>query len=196
MNVKTDKEIINGILEDDDKTLRFIYKKYYPKIKIMVMTFRNVNIIADDIFQEGLTRAIMNIKAGKFEGRSSFLTYFSGICKNVCLKELSNNKYASPVIDDIAKADDEQQNFELIKFVIRLKDSMDAKCIEIINCRFGLDENQNTIVEHKKTGNVRFEKIAKKLGIKTDNARQRFKRCLKKLQQNISNHPEFSKHLS
>ena len=196
MNVKTDEEIIKGILEDDNKTLRLIYKKYYPKIKIMVMTFRNVNLVVDDIFQEGLTRAIINIKAAKFEGRSSFLTYLSGICKNICFKELSNYKYTSSDVEVLPEENENQANFELIKFVLQVKDSLDRKCIEIINYRFGLNENQNIFIEEKKSGNIRFEEIAEKLGIKADNARQRFKRCIEKLQENIYNHPEFSEYLS
>ena len=196
MNVNTDKEIIKGILEDDNKTLRYIYQKYYPKIKIMVMTFRNVNLIVDDIFQEGLTRAIINIKDGKFEGRSSFLTYLSGICKNICFKELSNIKHTSSAVENLPEENEDQANFELIKFVLQLKDSLDTKCIEIINYRFGLNKNQNIFIEQKKPENVRFEVIAEKLGIKADNARQRFKRCIEKLQENILNHPEFSEYLS
>jgi hypothetical protein len=78
----SDDVILEGILENSNAVFGYIYKSYYPKIKRMVWTFKNTLLQPDDVFQEGLTRAVMNIRNGKFRGDSSFSTYLNGICYN------------------------------------------------------------------------------------------------------------------
>jgi RNA polymerase sigma factor (sigma-70 family) len=177
-------EIISGILNNDDKMIRYIYKLYYPSIKIMVNSFRNLVLVAEDIFQEGLMRAVINVREQKFKGESSFKTYLSSICRNICLKEL---KIVTDLreIDHVGLASEttESDQDALINRMTFLKNNMDENCKQIIDLRFGLSSNQEDsgLVTEPKVGNIKFEDIAKLLDVEVDNARQRFKRCLEKL---------------
>ena len=46
----------------------------------------------EDIYQDGFTIAVVNIRNGKFRGESSFSTYLNSICRNICLKKLKESR--------------------------------------------------------------------------------------------------------
>ena len=184
----SESEILEGINGNDDKMISYIYKNYYPGIKSMTNSFNNKYLDSDDVFQEGLTRAIINVKENKFNGTSSFYTYLTSICRNVCLKEIQK----SMKTNDLGKSDAEPvyietSNDELINRMIILKDRMDEACRQIIDLRFGIKKDKPFwLGEEESIENIRFEEIAKQLNIETDNARQRFKRCFEKLKNALS----------
>jgi len=87
-SIKDDQTaLIQGIKQGDSKVIRQVYRQDFAKIKTMVNNFQYIDLDAQDVFQEGLTRAIMNIRRGMFKGESAFSTYLYGICRNICLKE-------------------------------------------------------------------------------------------------------------
>jgi RNA polymerase sigma factor (sigma-70 family) len=173
----TDEAIILGILHQDEALIGAVYRLYYPKIKKMVYTFRNTALDPDGIFHEGLTRAVTNIREGKFRRESSFLTYLNGICRIICLKELKRkhtvqiDRYDFPV-------ENESYDFDTLNLLLKVKERLEEKCRNIIDLRFGFDDS-----ESGKT--IPFEEVARILDMTADNARQRFKRCLDKLREFI-----------
>lgn len=175
----SDEQIISGILNNDDKIIGSVYKEYYQRIKKMIYTFRNITLDPDDIFQEGLTRAIINIREGRFRGESSLLTYLNSICRNICLKELSR-KRTEPIEDQKLNEEDKSIDFELIDELLIIRNQMEEKCRTIIDLRFGLNDN-HPIKDSS------FDEIAAFLGLTAENARQRFKRCMDKLREFVKN---------
>jgi len=181
----SESEILEGLTQESDVMISYIYKNYFPGIKLMVFRFHSLILDAEDVFQEGLTRAILNIRDQKFKGGSTFNTYLTSICRNICLKELDRAKKI-PASDynpaEYLEPDFDQE--ELISRIITLKDRMDENCRYIIDLRFGLPtENDQEYLDGSADNNVRFEEIARKLKIEPDNARQRFRRCLEKLKE-------------
>ncbi|MDA3905993.1 MAG: sigma-70 family RNA polymerase sigma factor [Bacteroidales bacterium] len=174
--------LIKGILNNDSKVLRQIYSENFVKIKVMVLNFKNVRIDPQDVFQEGLTRAVVNVRQNKFNAQSKFSTYLYSICHNICLKEYQKQYKESIVIKELDIEDDSTQYFELLQFVLKIRDRLDETCKQIIDLRFNLNENQSS---------TRFEYISEKLGIMADNARQRFRRCLNKLIEQVNDHPGY-----
>lgn len=173
----TDENIIAGIINHDEAAIGLVYKEYHQKIKKMVYTFRNTALDPDDIFQEGLTRAIINIREGRFRGDSSFLTYLNSICRNICLKELAKKQNAQISENDFIP-DSDNIDFDALNHLLLIRKRLEEKCRTIIDMRFGLDGNE--------TGKgSAFEEIAVSLGITAENARQRFKRCLDKLREYV-----------
>ena len=140
---------------------------------------------ADDVIQEGLTRTIMNIRDNKFKGTSSIHTYLYSVCKNICLKEYQKSRIFYPATVGMDLIDEQQGDyFDLLHAVLKIKEQLEEKCIEILDLRFSLHSTLN----HEQDPSTRetsimmpFEEIAIKLDILPDNARQRFKRCLEKL---------------
>lgn len=182
-------EIFDGIKANNDDMIRYIYKNFFPGIKAMVRSFHTLYLDSEDVFQEGLTRAIVNIRENKFSGKSSFYTYLTAICRNVCQKEIrKSGKTNAGSKNDLADNDTKTPDDELINRMTILKDKMDEACKQIIDLRFGIQEDKILLPEEGASPeNTRFEEIARQLNIETDNARQRFKRCFEKLKIALSN---------
>lgn len=178
-----DEEIILGIIRNDNNVVDFVYRKYLTIIRKMVFTFRNTVLDPEEIFQEGLTRAIINIQEGKFKRESAFGTYLNSICRNICLKQLSNICRGENIINDI-EDEDNTDRLELLEAVSVIRDSINKKCKKIIDLRF----NMGDIPGHKTDNNLLpFDDIARVLNISSDNARQRFRRCLDTLRKLLQN---------
>jgi len=175
-------EILEGIIKNNDSMIRYIYRNFFPGIKFMVGTFHNLSIDAEDVFQEGLTRAVINVREQKFKGTSSFYTYLTSICRNVCLKDIQRSVKRCEVGDNtIANDDSETFADELIDRMTAIKNSMDEACKQIIDLRFGLRKGKDILIDSTNpVENMKFEEIAKLLNIEPDNARQRFRRCFEK----------------
>ncbi len=169
----TDQDVIDGIIKNDSGTIALIYKNNFERIKNMVKGFRNISLEPEDVFQEGLTRAIINIRNRRFKGESSFSTYLYGICRNLCLKDYNRQKPVVKLDGKEMREDADESYFDEIQLIIRLKERLDEQCRKIIDLRFGLLSNDEN--------STRFEAIARFLGIQADNARQRFRRCFAKL---------------
>lgn len=149
----------------------------------MVKGFKIISLVPDDIFQEGLTRAIINVRNKRFKGDSSFSTYLYGICRNLCLKEYNRQKpLTNKEMKDIGDETGDDY-FEELQMIITLKERLDEQCRKIIDLRFGLLPNEKN--------STRFDAIARFLGIHADNARQRFRRCFAKLKTMVSQQKAF-----
>ena len=184
-NKSNQDKIVDGILINDPQTIKLIYREHFGKISSMVNNFRYINLEAEDVFQEGLTRAVINIQKGVFKGDSSFSTYLYGICRNLCLKEYNRSKLLTTnKIGDI-KDEVEDDYFDSIQLMLKLKEKLDDNCKTIIDLRFGIGNTGGSI--------TRFDTIATKLNISANNARQRFGRCFSKLKKLISGNPMFNK---
>lgn len=151
----------------------------------MVWTFRNTILIPEDVFQEGLTRVVINIQNEKFRGDSSFHTYLNSVCRNVCLKELSKHRHAE--INENLELEDEFEDFERLDALLVVVKRLDKNCQDIIEMRFNLNESYEELESDDLNKTIPFEQIADKLKLTAANARQRFKRCLDKLRELVMN---------
>jgi RNA polymerase sigma factor (sigma-70 family) len=185
----TESEILEGIKNNQDKMYSYIYKNYFSGIKAMVFGFRSPALDAEDIFQDGLVAASRNVMEGRFKGDSTFYTYLTSICRNVCYKQLERAGKFRPANLKMEISEEPVTDCEdLIYRLTLLKDKMDEKCRQIIELRFGLKNGITGMNNIANSGsNVRFEEIATVLKIEPDNARQRFKRCLEKLRETVFN---------
>jgi len=188
----SNERIIEGIKNNSNETLEYIYKSYYSKIEKMVWAFRNTILMPEDIFQEGLIRAVVNIQNGKFRGESSFYTYLNGICHKVCLKELSKKRHSELNIN--IDLEQESGNFELFQALLAVMKRLDDKCKNIIELRFNLEDQADADNKQDLNKTVPFEEVAEKLNLTPDNTRQRFKRCLDKLREIVLGDSELNEY--
>ena len=86
---------------------------------------------------------------------------------------------------------DEVENFELLNALVELMYRLDEKCREIIDLRFNISAQNRTNDPDAVRKNTPFESVAEQTGLTSANARQRFKRCIKKLRQMVLQNPEF-----
>lgn len=185
----TDQELIAGIQKNENKALRSLYKTEYNSIKKMVFAFHNVSLDPEDVFQEGLTRLIINLQSGRFRGDSSLSTYLNSICRNICLKKLSRQGTVSLETGIPEPVQEEEHFYDLLEFVSRLKKELGENCRAVLDLRFRQSEQENNTQSINKL--MGFDEIAVHLNISADNARQRFKRCLDQLKKRVISHPEY-----
>ncbi len=143
---------------------------------------------AEDVLQEGMARMIMNVRSGKFLGKSSIHSYLYSICKNICFKQYAGETFVTfdESTPDLAE-ENNSEYFDLLQLILTAKQKLDEKCLEIIDLRFRLTD----LIErsNSKAKLMEFEQIAQLIEIKADNARQRFSRCLEKFISILKNTP-------
>jgi RNA polymerase sigma factor (sigma-70 family) len=184
----SEEELVKGLEHGDGKIISFLYKRNIPAIRKMANQYPNMIFEVEDVLQEGMTRMIMNVRSGKFQGKSSIHSYLYSICRNICFKQYASVTTVSmndwvPELADVKDSD----YFDLLHLVFEAKDQLDEKCVEIIDLRFRLKDKQASASTDSKL--MDFEHIAGLIGIKADNARQRFSRCLEKLISTVKNAP-------
>ncbi|TSA29450.1 MAG: sigma-70 family RNA polymerase sigma factor [Bacteroidetes bacterium] len=200
----TEEDLLNGLQAGTGEVIRYIYRKNLSPVKQLVTRFPGIILETEDVLQEGLTRLILNIRKGKFSGKSSLNTYLYSICRNICLKENQRSQQANRFRDEekateefgnpFGDADETEKDYEMIQRVIKAKEKMESQCVEIIDARFAIrsspfalrdkqstDCRQRTANSEQHSRLTPFEEVAEHLGISADNARQRFKRCLERL---------------
>ena len=182
--VLTDKyselDLIEGLSKGDDKVIQFVYWRNMHLIRNMVAGYKGLILEAEDVLQEGLVRTITNIRTGKFNSLSSVHSYLYSICKFICLKEYRKTRATDPYEMQVYREQQQDDRYyEKLKIVSEMKKKLETGCAEIIDLRFRLLEDQQ--LDERTNKLMDFETIADKLGIKPDNARQRFSRCMARL---------------
>ena len=182
----SEEELVRGLEHGDGKIISFLYKRNIQAIRKMANQYPNMIFEAEDVLQEGMTRMIMNVRSGKFQGKSSLHSYLYSICRNICFKQYAGVSTVSmdDWVPEFAEVNDSDY-FDLLQMVFKAKDRLDEKCAEIIDLRFRLKDKQASTSADSKL--MDFEQIAELIGIKADNARQRFSRCLEKLISAVKN---------
>ena len=193
----SDTDLLEGLKQQQEWAVCAIYKTQFNAIKKMVSAFRNTRLDVEDVFQEGLARVILNIRAGRFKGNCAFATYLNSICYNICLKELNRKK--EQLLEQFpayGEEDNSADHFELLNSVLELRKNLPEKCRAIIDLRFrtGIEPSAKAMKEQDLNSLIPFELIARTLGISADNARQRFVRCIRQLKELVFSDPEIKEH--
>jgi DNA-directed RNA polymerase specialized sigma24 family protein len=136
----------------DGKIISFLYKRNIAAIKKMANQYPNMIFEADDVHQEGMTRMIMNVRSGKFLGKSSIHSYLYSICRNICLKQYTGATNVS-VNDWILEPSEvnESDYFDLLQMIIDAKGILDENCVDIIDLRLHLEDRQISTSENSIT---------------------------------------------
>ncbi len=86
------EEIIKGLLENDQKVIRFIYKNYFKVVNGFVTKNRGSEQDAWDVFQESLVLLFEKLRQDPTCIRTSFQGYLYGVCKYRWIKRLNELK--------------------------------------------------------------------------------------------------------
>jgi RNA polymerase sigma factor (sigma-70 family) len=166
-----DSEILEKISRGDEKTLEFLYKKYYRMMIKLVISNNGSEQEGKDIYQEALIVFWQKAVSGKFTLTSKISTYLYSICLNLWRKELDRkSKLSSEEKDGVEYLDDDRQE--------RMKIIQD--CIE------QLGDNCKKILTYYYFDGMSMKDISEKLGLaNTDTAKTKKYKCKKKLDQLI-----------
>ena len=90
-----DNEIFERICKGDEKTLEYLYKKYYRMMTKMVISNSGTEQEAKDIYQDALVVFWQKAVSGKLVLTSKISTYIYSICQNLWRKELDRKRRLS-----------------------------------------------------------------------------------------------------
>jgi RNA polymerase sigma factor (sigma-70 family) len=177
-----DQEILEGILNDDNRILNYVYKKNLPRIKKLIVRSGGEENMANDIFQECMIIIFEKIKSKGLVLSCKFSTYFYSVCKKLWYQEIKYGDRLRPVKhrikDDICV---EEPEYEYEKSIFQVFDkhfeALSEDCKKILKLHFdnySIDEIKE-IMSYKNSHYVMDKKY----------------RCKKSLIKRIMNDPLF-----
>jgi RNA polymerase sigma factor (sigma-70 family) len=86
----TNKEILDGLIRDDEAIVKNIYRKLHPMISSWIKKNNGSSDDTKDILQEAFLILICKIKDEGITLECSFYTYLFSICKHLWFEELRN----------------------------------------------------------------------------------------------------------
>ena len=99
MNVQTlsDKELINGYLEGNEKAFEVLLTRHKNKIYTSIYLFVKDHDLAEDIFQEVFIKIIDTLRRGKYNHEGKFLQWAMRISYNLCVDYFRRSKRRTKV---------------------------------------------------------------------------------------------------
>ena len=172
----TDNQIISGLLQQEDAVIEYLYEAVGPKIKQYIMSVGGSSDEADDIFQEGIISAFVNIRSGKYQQsqNAKFSTYLTQICKYKwydVIKSAHKSKRGGEMMD-IPDDQNIQESIELdekYSILHALIDDLGDQCKEILQRFYWQKES--------------IEEISKALKMVAASVKNGKYRCMQKLKQ-------------
>ena len=174
--------IIRNFLQGDAAFLKQLYAKNYYGVEAYVLKNSGTKEQAKDIFQHGLLVLYTLLKKEKIQ-ISSFDNYLFSVCKNLWIKQSSQNNVTKQSFDTLA-----DEPLDLASFHIeQLQWNLYKEKFEL------LKETCKTIIKMT-LAKVSYAEISKKLKFSNENAaRQKTFRCKTKLFKMIQSDPRFKK---
>ena len=97
---ETDEAIMEGIRNDDDRALAYLYKLHFPMISHFIISNSGTDDEAKDIYQEGVIVFYEKIKSNSLELSCQIKTYLYSVCRRLWLKRLAEKgRYANRIED-------------------------------------------------------------------------------------------------
>jgi RNA polymerase sigma factor (sigma-70 family) len=129
----SDRAIIEGICQQDDKVLTWIYNNYHQTVRHHVLKNSGTEADVSDVFQESIIALYSQISENRFELTSDLKGYFFGIARNIwngMLRQRMKSTEIDPeTADDNNEEDSGTLTFERIVFRAFEKLKPDARTI-------------------------------------------------------------------
>jgi len=179
----SDKNIIEGIKNQDDKTLNWLYDNYYQPVKSHIIKNSGTADDVSDVFQDSIIVLYNQICDNNLVLSTDLKGYFFGIARNIWNNYLRLRKETdvirADIPDDTSPDEPDESLFERIV----------SRAFEKLSPEY------QTILTLFSEGNS-FEIIAKKMKMKNENYARRKKYLGKEaLMEKIKEDPEYQDYL-
>ena len=162
-----DKEIFERMCSGDEKTLEYLYKKYYRMMTKMVISNSGSEQEAKDIYQDALVVFWQKAVSGNLVLTSKISTYIYSICQNLWRKELDRKKRLT---------NEEKDSIEYVEHDKQERAKIINKCIH------QLGDTCRKILMYYYFDGLSMQDIADQLGFaNTNTAKTKKYKCKKKL---------------
>ncbi|UII30508.1 sigma-70 family RNA polymerase sigma factor [Fulvivirga ulvae] len=162
-----DKEIFEKICRGDEKSLEYLYKKYYRMMTKLVISNSGTEQEAKDIYQDALVVFWQKATSGNLVLTSKISTYLYSICQNLWRKELDRKKRLT---------NEEKDGVEYTDIDSKERAKIIHKCIS------DLGDTCKKVLMYYYFDGLSMQDIADKLGFaNTNTAKTKKYKCKKKL---------------
>ena len=110
----SDIKIIEGVRNQDDKILNWLYDNYLQIVKKYVLKNNGSDEDVSDVFQETIIALYKQITDGNLNLTSTLENYFFGIARNIWGAQLRANKRNTTLEFDISNEEDNIDGDEII----------------------------------------------------------------------------------
>lgn len=151
----SDKALLEGILNQDDKTLNWLYDNYFQTVKNHVLKNSGNTDDASDVFQDTIIALYSQVRDHSLELTTDLKGYFFGIARNMWSMTLRQHKETQDFIPDIpAEEDDSESNERMFERIVsRAFQKLKPDLQEVLNLFSDGDS---------------YEDIARKMDLKND----------------------------
>ena len=84
----SDNTILSELKQSDRDSIKYLYEKYFPLARSIVLKNSGTQEDAEDVFQDGLVALFQKIQNEPLKLNCSLKTYFFSICRNIWLQRL------------------------------------------------------------------------------------------------------------
>ena len=175
-NSNTDKELIDGCLNNDRISQRKLYEKYAPKMYIVCMRYAKTKEDAEDILVEGFLKVFSGL--AKFQGGSSLQTWIQTVMVNTAISYFRKHQkhYKTGSIED--------ENIEISDgFDSDILSNLSGK--EFMNLLQKMPDHLKCVFNLYAFEGYNYEKISLELGINVGTARSRMSKGKSWLQEKL-----------
>lgn len=121
----------------EDRALEYVYRKYHSSVCRVVLKLGAVQQDAEDIFQESVIILYENVRAGKFQEKSSLGTYLTSIAKYRWLKKLRKAQRLEQEIKETTDSFWDAEDFWIAReeqegLVTSLLQNMGETCLKVL----------------------------------------------------------------
>ncbi len=181
MKTFSDLHIVESLLSgNDDKVISSLYQDVFPSVKNYIVSNSGNDEEAHDLFQDAMVLLYNHVRKGEFSekykirgflytvSRNLWINRTKKLNRNTSLENLNNVELVSEnVLDNIVSE-------EKRTLVLKIFESLDSKCMEILKCSMFLKMSMEDIVSKMglssvnaaKTQNYRCKKILSEKALK------------------------------
>jgi RNA polymerase sigma factor (sigma-70 family) len=183
----TNKKLLEGILEQNQTALNYLYKSLFPRVKRMIFRYGGDYDTANDIFQESIILLYRKAKEGKLNSTIMVESYIIGISKFVWLRfynKESERNFSSERNEEVLDESEEEI----------VNDYRQSRRKKLFSEHFAkLAEDCKNILRLFFNG-TSYADIAKELGLGSEEyARRRKYLCKEYLVKSIKSDPQYER---
>ncbi len=182
-------DFVKELNRDSRKLFEFIYKTFYPSVKIFILKNKGNEQDAKDVFQEGVMAVIKNVEDKKADPDLPFINYLYSICRYIWMRNFQTKNTMILNEEDITESyslDEEDINStdESIESGIYQNNftKLGKKCQDLL--KLTLEK-------------IPAKEIAKKFGFKSEGfVFKRKHQCKEQLMRLIKEDPEYQSYMN
>lgn len=179
----SDKNIIEGIKNQDDKTLNWLYDNYFQTVRNHVIKNSGTKEDVSDVFQDSIIILYNQICDGSLNLTSDLKGYFFGIARNIWNTQLKKKRDTTELLFDLP--DEPVHEEETDPFLER-----------IVSRAFQKLKPDFQIILNMYADGLSYDEIAVRMNLKNENYARRKKYLSKEaLMEIVKKDPEYQEYL-